>query len=224
MNLTMEEKKLRKMYVRQNQLALIKYARKVHGEYVVNTTDKCDAQYNRKCIHAVVHTSLKTGWDVHSTRHVIDFLPLHCWNSKTVPPKYPQTVTLKFNSEKVKLAKCVLHADPKSYVSGRERATKQLIGRQWINNQGFVLTRNYMDIPQKFVDDDLRKALEDQEEDGLVWATGTFNQLKFGAVLPNGNFRLHRWEKGQAFSVKESFGTFGTSSSFTPYMLIDICV
>lgn len=232
LNLTFEEKKLRKMYLRQNQLSLVKYARKVHGEYVVNTTEECDAQYNRKCIHSVVQTSLKVGWDVDSIKHVIDFLPFHCWNSAMVPPKYPQTVTLKFDCDKMKTATCVLRADQKSYVSAREQATKQLLGRQWIDKQGIVLTRDYLEIPQKLVVDDFRmlvEVLETPPEDGcsISSVSGTFNNLKFTTILPNGKFRFFR-EHGQqqTFAPKECFGscsgTVGSSSCFTPYMMVDV--
>jgi len=221
------ERKLRKMYVRQNQLSLIKYARKAHGEYVVSTTENCDPQYNRKCIHALVHTTLKCGWDVDSIRLIIDFLPLHCWNTRMVPPRYPQRVTLKFNSELVKSGECVLHADPKSYVSNRfSIGKKHLAGRQWIDEHGFVLTSNFLEIPSEFVSSDLEAIVTALiTETGRAWSAGTFNDARFRTTQPNGNLRFYRQREGETFIPKESFGfcQFQNESSFSQCILVDVC-
>jgi len=230
MKSTIEERKLRKMYVRKHQMSLIKYARKVHGEYVVNTTEECDAQYNRKVVHAVVHTSLKTGWDVLSIESIIDFLPLHCWKSENVVPlKYPQMVTLTFDSEHVKSEKCVLRADQSCYVSSVNRVPnfRQLAGRKWTDDQGFVLTQSYLEIPKEFVGCDLQAIV-----DALTgcpsrarWNPGTYNHLRFATQLPNGNFRFFR-EKGQkaSFGPKETFGVCEFDShNFSKCILVDVC-
>jgi len=228
MDSAFEERKLRKMYVRKHQMTLIKYARKVHGEYVVSTTEDCDAQYNRKCVHAVVHTLLKNGWDCLIIQTLIDLLPLHSWNLEEIAPlKYPQMVTLRFDSEKVKPGRCVLHADPKSYVcgGGRVPSLRHLAGRKWIDDQGFVLTENYLEIPGEFVDRNMQAIVQALTESGSRYRThpGTFNYARFASKLPNGNFRFYRENEGASFAPKESFGICAKENNFSQCLMVDVC-
>jgi len=229
-----QRQKQRKMYVRKYQMTLIKYARRVHGEYIVNTTETktCNAQKNRKCVHAVVHTLLKNEWEVLAIQTLIDFLPLHSWKSdEIVPLKYPQMVTLRFDDEKVKLGEaCVLRADPKSWVSNRAVPSwRQLTGRKWVDDHGFVLTERYLEVPRKFLDGDLEALVAALTEKKASTyrrppKRGTFNYERYGCRMPNGNFRFYRENERALFAPKESFGICGEENHFSQCFLVDVCV
>lgn len=227
MDKSFEEKKLRKMYVRQNQLTLIKHARKIHGEYIVNTTEECDAQYNRKCVHAVINTLLRAEWEALVIQTLVEFMPLHWWDSENFfPLKYPQMVTLKFDTAKVTFSgQCVLRADPKSYVSDKTvPQLRNLGGRKWIDEKGFVLTENYLEIPGKFIDDNLQGIVQAlTKNQPRTWKVGTFNYSQFAVQMPNGNFRFYRENQGEMFAPKENFGVCAKEQHFHRCLVVEVC-